>query len=435
MTTFESLNLDEHLLKATKKLGFKNPTKIQEDSIPLILNNRDVIGESATGSGKTLAFSAGIANKCVPKKGVQAVVLVPTRELAEQVKDEIITLTNRKLSILAIYGGVSINPQINQLPKAEVVIATPGRMLDHIERRTINLTKVKILILDEADRMVEMGFIDDVEKIIKQCPKERQTLLFSATMYGPAKAIAKKHMQNPETVTATKMVDPTKLKQTYYDVPGKLKIELLLHLLKQEGSYLVMVFCNTRNAADLVVETLKANKIKAAAIHGGLNQSKRLNTIDMFHKDKFHVLVCTDVAARGLHIEGVTHIYNYDIPNEPSDYVHRIGRTARAGKEGLVINLISQRDYDNFSKVINTHRDYNIEKIERPFLEANPKNTLLMSRSRSSSSSRGGPRGSSRGRPRGNNSSREHPRSSSSSRGGPRRNSSPRSNRPRTPRN
>ena len=370
--TFESLNLDNQLMGAINRLGFKEPTQIQRDSIPLIFKNKDVIGESATGSGKTLAFGAGIIKNAEPGNGIQAIVLVPTRELAEQVKNEITKLAYKKpIKVLAIYGGVSINPQIDGLKKCEIIVATPGRLLDHMSQRTIDTTKVKTLVLDEADRMVEMGFIEDVERIIRACPKNRQTLLFSATMYGPAKEIAKKHMKNPETIHATKMVDPKKLQQTYYDTPSNMKKELLVHLLKKEESDLVIVFCNTRRATDMVGRVLKLNKIKSAPIHGGLTQVKRLKTIELFHKGKFQVLVCTDVAARGLHIEGVTHVYNYDVPNDPSDYVHRIGRTARAGKEGLIINIIAQRDYDNFSKLVSTHRDYKIKKEERPNLKEN----------------------------------------------------------------
>lgn len=370
MNTFENLNLSEQLMKTINGLGFKEPTQIQRATVPLILKGKDVIGESATGSGKTLAFGAGIIERCNPKEGVQAIVLVPTRELAEQVKDEMIVLSyNKPIKILAIYGGVSINPQIEHLRKTEVVIATPGRLLDHLNRRTINTSKVKILVLDEADRMVEMGFINDVERIIKACPENRQTLLFSATIYGPTKQIAKRYMKDPTVVHATKMVDPTKLKQTYYNVPSRLKKELLIHLLQKENSDLVMVFCNTRRATDMIVRVLKAKGIKSAPIHGGLNQAKRLKTIDLFHRGKFQVLVCTDVAARGLHIEGVTHIYNFDIPKEPGDYIHRIGRTARVGKSGLVINILADRDHDSFSRLLATHRDFDIQKEERPYLK------------------------------------------------------------------
>lgn len=370
MDIFENLNLDEQLRKAIKRMGFKEPTQIQEETIPLILEGKDVIGESATGSGKTLAFGAGIVKTCHPNKGIQSIVLVPTRELAEQVKGEMEKISyGKKLRILAVYGGVSIGVQIEKLKRTDVVIATPGRLLDHLRRHTINVSKVKVLVLDEADRMVEMGFIEDVRKIIRSCSNRKQTLLFSATMHGPAKQIAKEYMENPVVVHATKLVDPSKLKQVYYDTPGRLKRELLIHLLGEEKSDLVMVFCNTRRMTDTLVKTLKAKGIKSAPIHGGLTQNKRLKTIDLFNHNKFQVLVCTDVASRGLHIEGVTHIYNFDIPKEPGDYVHRIGRTARAGKEGLVINILSSRDYPNFTRVMRTHRDFDIQKKELPRLK------------------------------------------------------------------
>ncbi len=388
MNTFESLNFSKQLMESVNRLGFKEPTQIQREAIPLILKGRDVIGESATGSGKTLAFGAGIIEKCQANKGIQALVLVPTRELAEQVKEEITTLSyKKKIKILAIYGGMSIGPQIESLRKAEVVIATPGRLLDHLNRKTIDTSKIRITVLDEADRMVEMGFIQDVEIIIKACPTNRQTLIFSATMYGPAEQIAKKYMKDSITIHATKMVDPTKLKQTYYDIPSKLKKELLVHLLQKEKSQLIMVFCNTRIETEILSNILQDNGIKSASIHGGLIQTRRLKTIDLFHKGKFKVLVCTDVAARGLHIEGVTQIYNFDIPKEPGDYIHRIGRTARAGKSGLVINILSSRDYDNFSKLITAYRDFDIKKEERPYLKVNIINKSRDNYSRESNNS------------------------------------------------
>jgi ATP-dependent RNA helicase DeaD len=374
-SNFKNFKLSEQLSNSIKRMGFTDATHIQTESIPLILEGKDIIGESATGSGKTLAFGSGIIEKCEPNKKIQALVLVPTRELAEQVKDEIIKISyGKKLNIIAVYGGVSINPQIDNLKKSEVIIATPGRLLDHINQKTINLSNVKILVLDEADRMIEMGFIEDVEKIINKCPKNRQTLLFSATMYDAAKEIAEKYMINPIRIKATKMVDPKKLKQYYYNVPNKLKKELLLHLLKKESSDLVMVFCNTRIQSDYVVDYLNSNGLKSIAIHGGLNQNKRLKTIDMFHKGKVNILICTDVASRGLHIHDVTHIYNFDLPKEPSDYVHRIGRTARAGKEGLVINILSPRDHDNFSKIVRNYSEFNISQLEKPYLKPSENN-------------------------------------------------------------
>lgn len=378
MNTFEDFHLSEQLMKAIHRLGFKEPTQIQVETIPSILKGKDVIGESATGSGKTLAFGAGIIETCEARKVIQALVLVPTRELAEQVKDDLRKFSyNKPITILPVYGGVSISKQIEGLRKTDVVIATPGRLLDHLSRRTIDLSKVKIVVLDEADRMVDMGFIQDVEKILRACPQKRQTLLFSATLYEPTKRIARRYMNDPKIVHATRMVDPTKLRQTYYQSTPKFKKELLVYLLKKEKSDLVMVFCNTRRTTDRVYKLLKHNGIKSAPIHGGLTQSNRLKTIDSFNKGKFQVLVCTDVAARGLHIEGVTHIYNYDLPKDPLDYVHRIGRTARAGKNGLVINILAPSDQKNFSRLISTHRDFKIKKEESPDPKMTAKDFLV----------------------------------------------------------
>jgi len=367
---FENLGLSSQLLQSIKKLGFNTPTEIQIKSIPDIMTGKDIIGESATGSGKTLAFGCGIIEQVKPKQGLQALVLTPTRELAEQVKESIKTLSSQSnLKIVPVYGGVSINQQIKDIPKAEVVIATPGRLLDHLERGTINLSKVQILVLDEADRMLDMGFLDDVEQIIEECPTDRQTLFFSATISKEIKKLANKYMIKPVSVTAEKMVDPEKLKQVYYEIPKNMKLSLLIHLLKNEESDLTMIFCNTRNTTDYVVKNLKANNIKAIAIHGGLTQNKRAKSIKLFNDAKAGVLVCTDVAARGLHIDNVSHIYNYDISNDSNDYVHRIGRTARAGESGKVINLLTERDEENFSKILYSYPSFTIENVERPYLK------------------------------------------------------------------
>jgi ATP-dependent RNA helicase DeaD len=370
MNYFENLGLGPNLLMAVKRLGFTEPTDIQKLAIPLILEGRDVIGESATGSGKTLAFGSGIIEHSIPGKGIQALVLTPTRELAEQVKDSVRVLSaGSGLKTTAVYGGVSISPQIRDLSRSEIVVATPGRLLDHMERGTINMSKISILVLDEADRMLDMGFYEDVEKIIKSCPWERQTMFFSATISYDILDLADRFMTKPETVNATKMVDPSKLRQVYYDVSKNKKLSLLVHLLRHEDSDLVMVFCNTRRNTDFVVKNLKANKIKAISIHGGLTQNKRTKNITRFNEGKAGVLVCTDVAARGLHIDSVSHIYNYEMVSDSKDYVHRIGRTARAGEEGKVINLISNHDFKDFRRIQQEYREFNIKKQKTPYLE------------------------------------------------------------------
>ncbi len=370
MNLFEGLGLSSQLLTAINKLGYTEPTQIQRESLPHIMAGRDVIGESATGSGKTLAFGCGIVEKTVPKGGLQALVLTPTRELAEQVKESLREISYQKqLRIIAVYGGVAINPQISELRWADVVVATPGRLLDHLERKTVNLSRVNILVLDEADRMFDMGFLEDVERIIRACPAKRQTMCFSATISSQIKNLANKHMNNPAEASARNLVDPAKLKQVYYDVEKNMKLSLLVHLLQNEKSGLAMVFCNTRRTTDFVVKNLKANKIDAIATHGGLSQNKRTKTLQLFDRAKAGVLVCTDVAARGLDIDNISHVYNYNIPKESKDYVHRIGRTARAGEEGKAINLVCDYDYENFSRIINDYKAFSIQKIERPFIK------------------------------------------------------------------
>ena len=367
--SFANLELSQELLSSITRLGFTEPTKIQELSIPHILKGKDILGESATGSGKTLAFGCGIIEHVTPKQGIQALILTPTRELAEQIKEVLRELSyHKRLSIAAIYGGVNINAQITDLRRADVVVATPGRLLDHLDRGTIDTSKVKLLVLDEADRMLDMGFIEDVEHIIVNCPKERQTLFFSATLSTHIKELARQYMWEPVKVTATKMVDPTKLRQVYYDVPGNLKISLLIHLLKKDPDQLAMVFCNTRKTVDFVVGNLKNQGIKVIGIHGGFAQNKRIKTIENFSDGKAPIMVCTDVVARGLHVDNVTHVYNFDIPKDSKDYVHRAGRTARAGEEGQVINILGHQDHDNFSRVLQDYRDFDIIKEHRPHL-------------------------------------------------------------------
>tara|TARA_Y100000310_G_scaffold309142_1_gene352960 strand:- start:2415 stop:3665 length:1251 start_codon:yes stop_codon:yes gene_type:complete len=369
MNKFEEFGLSSELLQSIKKHNIVTPTQIQAGSMGPILKGQDVVGESATGSGKTLAFGCGIIDNVVPRNGIQALVLTPTRELCEQVSCALKGFSSgKRLNVLSIYGGVSIDRQIYNLPKTDVVVATPGRLLDHLERGTINLSKVKILVLDEADRMLDMGFIDDVERIIRACPKERQTLFFSATICSKIKELSHHYMNNPIKVMAKREVDPTKLRQVYYDVHKSLKLSLLVHLLNNEKEGLMMVFCNTRRQTDFVVKNLKTNGIDAIAIHGGLSQNKRSKTLDMFNGAKVEVLVCTDVAARGLHIDNVTHVYNYEIPNDPKDYVHRIGRTARAGEKGKVVNLLCEYDHENFGRV-QDFRTFPLERLETPMIQ------------------------------------------------------------------
>jgi len=369
MDNFKKLGISNAILRSINEQNFESPTAIQEKSIPMILAGEDVIAGSATGSGKTLAFASGILQNSEKGKGIQALILTPTRELAEQVAKSFRKFSKYDpLKIVSIYGGVGINPQIKELKTAEVVVGTPGRLLDHISRNTIKLNNVKTLVLDEADRMFDMGFKVDVEKIIKKCPQNRQTLLFSATITKEVVQLSRKYMDNPVQVSLESYIDPQKLNQVVYKVQDDMKLSLLVHLLKNEKSNLGMVFCNTQRNTDKVAKSLRKSGIDALAIHGGLTQNKRNDIMERFHSGDVWVLVCTDVAGRGLDIPGVSHVYNYDIPRESKQYIHRIGRTARAGAEGKAINILSRNDRANFMRVLRDN-DVDIKEQALPALE------------------------------------------------------------------
>jgi ATP-dependent RNA helicase DeaD len=369
MNKFEKLGLSPEVVSILSKTGITEPTEIQEKTIPLALAGHDIIGGSATGSGKTLAFTSALIEKIIPKEYIQALILTPTRELAEQVANAIKKFSkNKKINVLAIYGGVDIQKQIKKIGQTDILVGTPGRILDHLNRRTLRTHKINYLILDEVDRMFDMGFQKDVEKIIKEIPKQRQTMLFSATVSADIDHLTKKHTKNAKEISVQSNVDPTKLKQIYYDVPSNKKFSLLIYLLKQEKEHLTMVFCSTRRNADFVAKNLQKLGIRAKAIHGGLVQNKRTRIIEEFQKKEINVLICTDVAARGLDIKGVSHVYNYDLPRETKDYIHRIGRTARAGEQGIAINILSNRDYENFSNIVN-RENITITPVELPKFE------------------------------------------------------------------
>ncbi|MDP3966496.1 MAG: DEAD/DEAH box helicase [archaeon] len=369
MDKFRKLGLSESVVKILESMGFDTPSEIQEKAIPFVLEGRDVLGTSMTGSGKTLAFSSAIIERITPEKVVKSIVLVPTRELAEQVAEAIKNFSKGNLKVVAVYGGVNLHNQIKEMRGTDVVAGTPGRVLDHLTRKTLKLSKVEILVLDEFDRMLDMGFSRDVGKIIDECPKKRQTMLFSATISADIEYLVKKYMTNPVEVSVESYVDHSKLEQIFYDVPDALKFALLIHLLKEEKLHLAMIFCSTRRNADFVVANLNHVGIQAKAIHGGLEQKKRINVMNEFHEDTgLNILVCTDIASRGLDIKGVTHIYNYDIPSVAKDYIHRIGRTARAGKEGKAINILSSRDYENFSNILK-HEEVEIKEVKLPDLK------------------------------------------------------------------
>nr|MBI4157146.1 DEAD/DEAH box helicase [Candidatus Woesearchaeota archaeon] len=352
--------------KAIMDLGFSEFTEIQEKCIPLIQQGKDVIGLSYTGSGKTAAFGFPALEKVVHQKGIQLLVLVPTRELCNQVAKELRKFTKyKKTEIVQVYGGISINPQIDDLRHADVVVGTPGRILDHLARRTLNVDHVKILVLDEADKMFEIGFIDDLKKIISKVPKNSQKLLFSATMPHEIMEIVKNYMNNPERVKMQSYVDKNKLMQHYYDVDRHNKFSLLVHVIKTDLRGLVLVFCATRRTVDIINKNLNRQDIRSLGLHGGITQNRRKQIMEAFRDGKLDVLVASDVAARGLDIKNVNLIINYDLPKTSREYVHRIGRTARAGEEGKVVSLLSSDDYDNFTKILED-RSLLIHKMKLP---------------------------------------------------------------------
>jgi ATP-dependent RNA helicase DeaD len=366
----KEIKLQPELEKAVLDLGFSEFTEVQEKAIPLIQSGKDVIAQSHTGSGKTAAFGFPMLEKVTPGHGLQSLVLVPTRELCNQVAKELVKFAKyKKVHITEVYGGVSINPQIHQLPRSDVVVGTPGRILDHLERGTANFSKVKVLILDEADKMFEMGFVDDVKKIISQVAKQRQTLLFSATMSQEVHDIVRHYMNDPVKIKLQSYLDKSKIIQHYYDVDSKDKFSMLVHLLKHQGKAgLAIIFCATRHMVDSIARNLAKNGVRAQPLHGGLTQNRRQQVMDAFHAKKLDVLVASDVAARGLDIKNVSHVINYDIPRTSKDYVHRIGRTARAGAEGSVVSLLAPQDHDNFRRVLED-RSLLVEKLKLPEFE------------------------------------------------------------------
>jgi ATP-dependent RNA helicase DeaD len=351
--TFRDIIDDAELLAAVDRLGFTHPTEIQALTIPPGMQGRDLIGQAKTGSGKTFAFGIPIMHTLTRHAKVQALVLAPTRELVVQITAELQKLTTTKdARVISVYGGVSINPQIDELQEADIVVGTPGRILDHLERDTFDTSHVRTLVLDEADRMLDMGFIEDVERIIQALPAKEQTMLFSATMPEQIKELSQRYLHDPEHIKVQSFVEEHLLPQFYYVVPRDRKFSLLCHLLSTERPKLGIIFTATRTIADTVARNLRRHNIDAQEIHGGLSQSKREKIIADFKTGKLRVLVATDVAARGLDIKNVSHVFNYDVPKNPDDYIHRIGRTARAGESGKAITLLEDRDFEFFQAVL-----------------------------------------------------------------------------------
>jgi len=352
MASFADFHLPEPIARAIKELGYAAPTRIQEQAIPLILSGKDVIGHSQTGSGKTAAFGLPILSKLGQGQGIRALILTPTRELCLQVSEAIRGFGRHlPIRVVPVFGGVGIGPQMGALRSADIVVATPGRLLDVMERG-VRLSAVKIVVLDEADRMLDMGFIDDVERIVSQTPPQRQTLLFSATLSSRLESLVHRFMKAPVRVEAAVKIDASLLKETAYLVKSDDKLSLLVHLLKNETSGLAIVFCATRHGCDKVAKRVRTQGVDATPIHGGLSQNQRNRAIEQIRHRGTGVLIATDVASRGLHIEDISHVYNYDLPKTPDDYIHRIGRTARAGAKGNAVTFVTAAESRDFHHIL-----------------------------------------------------------------------------------
>ena len=345
---FKELNLSPELLASVERAGFEEATPIQAETIPMALEGKDVIGQAQTGTGKTAAFGLPMLEKIDPQlRQIQGLVIAPTRELAIQTQEELHRLgRDKKIRVSAVYGGADIGRQIRQLKdNPHIVVGTPGRMLDHINRRTLKLGTVETLVLDEADEMLNMGFLEDIESIISQVPEQRQTLLFSATMPPAIKNIGVKFMKEPEHVKIkAKEMTADLIEQFYVRSKDFEKFDIMTRLLDVQTPELTIVFGRTKRRVDELARGLEARGYKAEGIHGDLTQQKRMSVLRSFKNGQLDILVATDVAARGLDISGVTHVYNYDIPQDPESYVHRIGRTGRAGKEGVSVTFVTPNE-------------------------------------------------------------------------------------------
>jgi ATP-dependent RNA helicase DeaD len=367
---FKDLNLSPNVLKAISEMGFEVPTPIQAQSIPPLLEGKDVIGQAQTGTGKTAAFGIPMIEAINPAQlEVQSIILCPTRELAIQVAEEIGHLSKyvKGIRILPIYGGQAIDRQFRALKSGvNIVIGTPGRVMDHLNRGTLKLNKVKILVLDEADEMLNMGFIDDIEEILKQVPSERQTVLFSATMPPPILKITKKYQSDPLIVKVThKELTVSGVEQCYYEVRDREKLELLTRLLDINQPKLSLIFCNTKRGVDDLVEHLNARGFQSDALHGDMKQSQREKIMGRFRNSKIDILVATDVAARGIDVENIDAVFNYDFPQDEEYYVHRIGRTARAGKKGTSFSFVTPREIYRL-KDIKKYTNAKIQRVNLP---------------------------------------------------------------------
>ena len=345
---FTELGLNEELLKRCEEVGYSEPTAIQHKAIPLVLSGTDLIGCAETGSGKTAAFLLPSLQRLMSKKvpGVRLLVLAPTRELVSQIDESFRSLAPKQFKCASIIGGANINKQIEALKKGvNAVVATPGRLNDHIERGTVDISKVEVLVLDEADRMLDMGFLPQIKRIISSTPSKRQTLLFSATMSTPVQNLAWKFMREPEMIEASPVNKTAHtIDEVIYPVATNSKLAMLIHLLEKNDFDKALVFTRTKRAAEKIAHILKARDHQADEIHADRSQTQRERALRDFKSGKTKVLIATDIASRGIDVELVSHVINFDVPESPEDYVHRVGRTGRAGNFGEAITLASPID-------------------------------------------------------------------------------------------
>jgi ATP-dependent RNA helicase DeaD len=354
LVTFESFGLRKEIMQSINYAGFKTPSPIQQMVIPVIMEGRDVVGQAHTGTGKTAAFGLPALNKMHLKGGIETLIITPTRELANQVSDEIFKY-GKHLGVrtVTIYGGSSYNRQMDLIERgAQVIIATPGRLLDMLSRDMLKGFTPSTVILDEADEMLDMGFLDDINEIFTYLPTERQTLLFSATMPAPIKQLAERILVNPFFASITKSeTTNTDITQQYYVIEESERDDAIIRLMDSEDAKKTVVFCRTKKEVDRLSNVLSAAGYMAKGLHGDMEQRQRESVIKGLKTDAVDVLIATDVAARGLHIDDVTHVFNYHIPFDPESYVHRIGRTGRAGKKGVAITLVTPLEFKELQRI------------------------------------------------------------------------------------
>jgi ATP-dependent RNA helicase RhlE len=352
---FQRFNLHPHVAAGVKAAGYTTPTPIQKQAIPPVIQGQDVLGLAQTGTGKTAAFVLPILERLLqgPRGRVRALIVAPTRELAEQIHESVTALGRQtRLRSVTVYGGVGFNPQADKLKRgAEIVVACPGRLLDHIDQKTINLSHVETLVLDEADRMFDMGFLPDIRKIIKHVPAKRQTLLFSATMPDDIRRLAHDILHAPITVQVDHAAPAATVSHALYPVDQHLKTALLMELLRHTDTESVLVFTRTKHRAKRIGQQLEKAGYQAASLQGNLSQNRRQEALDGFRSGKYQILVATDIAARGIDVSSISHVINYDMPDTADAYTHRIGRTGRAAKTGDAFTFITREDNDTVRSI------------------------------------------------------------------------------------